>query len=112
MQNVPVQLQNYVKKGTVFVFSKTVCPFCDKAKQLLKLLNVKFLSVEVDKDKTLKNDHEFIKILQEHSKINTYPKIYIGVNCIGGFTDLRDRFQNGELYKILKEEEINFTPKL
>jgi glutaredoxin 3 len=112
MNNLPHPLEKFVKSGSIFVFSKSFCPFCDKAKQLLKVLNVKFSTVEVDTDKSLKSNTEFLNSLKSHSKIDTYPKIYIGIECLGGFTDLRTLYQNGKLYEKLKQENISFTPKL
>lgn len=112
MQNIPKQLEKFIQRGTIFIFSKSYCPYCDKAKQLFKIINVKYGSVEVDSDKSLKNDTEFIESLKQHSGIATYPKIYIGQKCIGGFSDLKDKYQTGHLYQLLKDENITYTHKL
>ncbi len=37
-----------MKPGVVTIISKTYCPYCDKAKSLLKSLGVKFNCYEVD----------------------------------------------------------------
>ena len=112
MQNIPKQLEKYISKGTISIFSKQACPYCDKAKQLFKIINVKYSTFDVETDKTIKNDKELIQLIKQHSGIATYPKVYIGLKCMGGFSDLNESFQSGKLYTLLKEENITFTPKI
>ena len=112
MQNIPKQLEKFISKGTVCIFSKQACPFCDKAKQLFKIINVKYATYDVEADKSIKNDKELVELIKQHSGIATYPKVYIGLKCMGGFSDLKDSYHSGQLYTLLKEENISFTPKI
>ncbi len=99
------KLAQYVQPKTVFVFSKSYCPWCDKAKDMLSGFGVKFNSIEVDQT-DLDDDKDFVSKLHSHSKLNTYPKIYIGMNCIGGYSDMSKLFNNMSLFKMFKEEGI------
>jgi glutaredoxin len=104
---IPAKLTRFIAPGKVFVFSTTYCPYCTKAKQLLDSLNIKYASVEVDVDPEL-DDDEFIATLKKHSKINTYPKVYIGTNCIGGFDSLSALAKSKQLFPMLKTQGISF----
>jgi glutaredoxin 3 len=106
---ISAKLANYIKPNTLFIFSKSSCPYCDKSKDLLKSLEVPFNSIEVDNTPELENDKEFIEELHTNSGFRTYPKVYIGMKCIGGFTDLEKLYKNMKLFKILKEEKIRFA---
>ncbi len=101
-----VRLYNYISKGRVFIFSKSTCPYCDMAKDLFSNLGVKYSSVEVDKSKEF--PITFVNFLNDHAKIKTYPKIYIGEECIGGYTDTDKLFKNMKLFDKLKKEGIHY----
>jgi len=47
--------------------------------------------------------------LNEHANIKTYPKIYIGEKCIGGYSDAEKLFQNMKLFDLLNAEGISYT---
>jgi glutaredoxin len=102
------KLLRYIGPGKVFVFSTSYCPYCVKAKNLLKENEIKYDTVEVDTDPDLGDDEEFIQALEKHSKISTYPKVYIGMVCIGGFTDLNKLYTTMMLFSMLKKEGISF----
>ncbi len=107
--NIPLKLSRFIKPGKVFVFSTSYCPYCVKAKELLDSYEIKWESVTVDSDPDLRSDNEFVEALHKHSKINTYPKIYIGTDCVGGYTDLYKLSQNMKLFSLLKNEKIKFA---
>ena len=67
-------LGKYVSKGRVFVFSKSTCPYCDQAKDLLNHLEVKHGSLELDINKPNDFSDDFIKYLNKNAGIRTYPK--------------------------------------
>jgi glutaredoxin len=102
------KLLSYIAPGKVFVFSTTYCPYCVKAKNLLKENEIKYDTVEVDSNADLRDDEDFLQALEKHSKISTYPKVYIGMNCIGGFTDLSKLFTTMMLFSLLRKERISF----
>jgi glutaredoxin 3 len=108
MDKLATQLSNYVKPKTVFVFSKSYCPYCDRAKELLNNLGIPHKAIEVDQVPSLDSDKDFINYLHKHSGFSTYPKVYIGDKCIGGFTDLNKLYSNMKLFNLLKNEGIEW----
>jgi len=79
--------------GHVKIYSKTSCPYCDKA---LELLPKDCEKIVLDDDNERKNfynelnkpkcDGEVCYI--SHKKFNTVPQIFVGDYHIGGYTDL------------------------
>jgi ribonucleoside-diphosphate reductase alpha chain len=80
-------------EGHVKIYSKTSCPYCDKA---LELLPKDCEKIVLDDDNERKNfynelnrpkcDGEVCYI--SHKKFNTVPQIFVGDYHIGGYTDL------------------------
>jgi glutaredoxin 3 len=80
----------------ITVYSKANCPFCDKAKALLKLKGVVFTEVRIDQDDQAR---EFI-VGQGH---RTVPQIYQNGELLveGGFQGLSK--QPDEFFNKIKE---------
>jgi glutaredoxin len=111
MQDATSKLNNYISSGKIFIFSTTNCPYCDKAKQLMSMIKAQYGTITVTTDPDTKNDSQFIEALHANSGIRTYPKIYVGTKCYGGFSDVNALYQSGELYRILEAEGIAFTER-
>jgi glutaredoxin len=69
------------------VWSKNQCPFCDQAKNLLKLKGIEFEERNVSKDWTKE------QLLEAVPTARTVPQIFLDDKLIGGFTELRAHFQ-------------------
>jgi glutaredoxin 3 len=80
----------------VRVYSKTYCPFCDRAKALFKSKGVEFTEILLD-DKP-----EDYARLKEQTGHMTVPQIFIGGHFVGGFKELSQLNENGELDQLLK----------
>lgn len=80
----------------VVIYSKTYCPYCDRAKALFKSKNVSFEEIMVD-DKP-----EVYAKLKAETGLMTVPQIFINDELIGGFTDLAALEREGELDPLLK----------
>jgi glutaredoxin 3 len=80
----------------IVVYSKAHCPFCDKAKALLKLKGVGYTEIRIDEDAAAK---DFI-VSQGH---RTVPQIYKNGELLveGGFQGLSK--QPDEFFKKIKE---------
>jgi len=65
------------------VYSKNYCPFCDKAKHLLKTKSINFTEVKIDED----NDAREWLLEQGH---RTVPQLYLGESLLveGGYHGL------------------------
>jgi len=93
-------VDDLIKAHHVIVFSKTTCPYCTKAKNLLKELNAKAHTIELDKldsaDGTLIQE-----ALKKKSKQSTVPNIYINGKHIGGCDDTIKLHSQGKLVPLL-----------
>lgn len=83
----------------VVIYSKTFCPYCDRAKALFKSKGVSYEEIMVD-DKP-----EVYAKLKADTGLMTVPQIFINDKLVGGYTDLSNLDKKGELDELL---EINF----
>ncbi len=79
----------------VKVYSTNHCPYCTRAKQLLKSKNIPFQEID------LTNDGELRDKISAQTGHQTVPMIFIGEQFIGGFDDLNTLHQKGELEALL-----------
>jgi glutaredoxin 3 len=82
--------------ANVVIYSKTYCPYCDRAKALFKSKGVTYTEHIMD-DKP-----EEMKALMERTGMRTVPQIFINDQLIGGFTDLDALNKDGKLDPLLK----------
>lgn len=80
----------------VTIYSKTYCPYCDRAKALLKSKGVSYEEHMMD------GKPDELKALMEKTGLRTVPQIFINDQLIGGFTDMDALNKSGELDKLLK----------
>mmetsp|Transcript_70857 Transcript_70857/g.82524 ORF Transcript_70857/g.82524 Transcript_70857/m.82524 type:complete len:110 (-) Transcript_70857:107-436(-) len=100
------KFEDYVQAGKVFIFSKSYCPYCDRAKKDLKNLKVAYTAVECDEVSVPKT---VIDQAQKKSGIKTYPNIWVGTKSIGGSDNLRAAMSSGKLYELLDQEGISYS---
>lgn len=79
----------------VTVYSKDYCPYCDRAKALLKSKGVAFEAIELQN-----HPGEFEK-LKARTGMMTVPQIFIDEELIGGYTDMAALDREGILDKKL-----------
>jgi glutaredoxin 3 len=78
--------------STVTIFTMDYCPYCERAKALLKNRGVAFKEVRVPDDDDAQWD-----ALYKKSGMRTMPQIFSGDELIGGFTELSERDQKDQL---------------
>ena len=88
----------------VRVYTTLICPYCVRAKLLLRERGIAFEEIDVTRD------HEARMWLVEKTGRRTVPQIFIGEEPIGGFDDLRELDRSGELAK--KLEALNGLPQI
>lgn len=71
-----------------------MCPFCDRAKMLLKKRDIEFTELRVDQDVKL-----FEEMLALSNGRRSVPQIFIDDKHIGGYDDLVDFDMEGGLEK-------------
>ena len=69
------------------VWSKDACPFCDQAKNLLKLKGIEYEERNISRDWTRE------QLLEAVPDARTVPQIFLDGELIGGFTELRKHFK-------------------
>lgn len=80
------------------IYSTEICPYCVKAKALLKLQGVEYKEITVDIS-TQKAKDEYKRNLSEKTgvPISTVPQIFLDDEYIGGFDDLDAHFAKQEV---------------
>lgn len=77
------------------IYTTGNCPYCIRAKALLKAKNLKFKELDVIREPEL-----MIEMI-ERSKNRTVPQIFINDTSIGGFDELASLNKIGELDQYL-----------
>ena len=104
-QQVKEQIENSINNSDVCLFMKgspeaPQCGFSMAVSNILKILEVKYQSVDVLKDQKIR---EGIKI---YSEWPTIPQLYIKKEFIGGCDIIKEMFENGELKEIFENENL------
>lgn len=79
----------------VVVYSTAICPYCVRAKALLKRKGVDFQEIRIDKD------HALMREMMERSQRRTVPQIFVGDHHVGGYDDMAELDSLGELDLLL-----------
>ena len=104
-QQVKEQIENSINNNDVCLFMKgspeaPQCGFSMAVSNILKILEVKYQSVDVLKDQNIR---EGIKV---YSEWPTIPQLYIKKEFIGGCDIIKEMFENGELKEIFENENL------
>jgi len=84
--------------ANVEVYTTTYCPFCTRAKNLLKNKGVDFDEIDVTDD-----DERREKMIEMSGGRRTVPEIFINGKIIGGFDELKALDDQGKLDNLLAE---------
>ena len=68
------------------VWSKDQCPYCDQAKNLLKMKGIEF------EERNINNGWDKEDLLAAVPGARTVPQIFLDEQLIGGFNELRKHF--------------------
>jgi glutaredoxin 3 len=75
----------------VEIYTKSYCPYCKRAKELLHIKNASFTEYDVTSDPVKEQE------MRARSGRHTVPQIFIDNEAIGGCSDLFDLDETGEL---------------
>ncbi|HTL36693.1 MAG TPA: glutaredoxin [Kofleriaceae bacterium] len=78
----------------VKIFTTAWCGYCRSALSLLRKKGIDFEQIDADDPKTR-------KWLREVTGRTTVPQIFIDGQSVGGYTDIRDLDERGELDRLL-----------
>lgn len=79
----------------VVIYSSNYCPYCMRAKSLLKKKGVAFKELVVDGNPKLRSD------MEQKAGRHTVPQIWIGQTHVGGCDELYAAERAGELDQLL-----------
>lgn len=82
----------------VEIYSTKVCPYCNRAKDLLKRKGVEAIEYKVDSDDALRDE-----MLSRSGGRRTVPQIFINGTHVGGYDDLHALDSKGELEGMLND---------
>lgn len=80
----------------ITVYTMKFCPYCERAKSLLKSRNYSYTEIVVSVD-----DEAKWADLEQRSGMRTMPQIFVEDKCIGGFTELDALDRAGKLAEIV-----------
>lgn len=80
----------------VKIYTKSYCPYCFQAKNLLHSLNIPYEEQDVT-DKP-----QIIEELSKKSGFKTVPQIFVGEKCLGGYSDIAKLNEEGKLIELCK----------
>jgi glutaredoxin 3 len=84
----------------VEVYTTSYCPYCIRAKALLKSKGVAFEEIDVSCDAALRE-----KMIEMSGGRRTVPEIFINGKIIGGYDELRALEDEGALDPLLSEPD-------
>ena len=76
----------------VTVYTTTYCPYCVRAKDLLKRRGIPFEEIQLSED-----DDKSWDDLYQRSKMQTVPQIFVDEKILGGYTELAAQDQKDAL---------------
>ena len=83
--------------ANITIYTKPVCPYCVKAKQLLAIKGRTDISeIDISKDPKLLDE-----MLEKSGGRRTVPQIFIGDTHVGGFDDMDALNKEGKLDNLL-----------
>ena len=81
----------------ITIYSTPVCPYCVRAKDLLKRKGASYTEIDVSTDESVRN-----AMIEKAGGKRTVPQIFIGETHVGGCDDLYALDAKGQLDAMLK----------
>ena len=81
----------------IIMYSTRICPYCDRARTLLKAKGAAFSEIKIDEDPAQRD-----VMLKRSGGRRTVPQIFIGERHVGGFDELYALDRKGELDGLLR----------
>jgi glutaredoxin 3 len=100
------RVETHIRENDVMVFSKSYCPYCRRAKDMLDKLKVKYTALELDQ---IPEGSQIQQLLNEKfSRIRTVPQIFFKGKFWGGSDKTLHGYNTGELQNQLRTLGIPF----
>ncbi len=104
--SIQQQLKQVIEENEIILFMKGTpefpqCGFSGRTAQILEACDVKYASVNVLADDTVREG------IKKYSSWPTVPQLYVRGEFIGGCDIMMEMYENGELEKLLKSGDTN-----
>ena len=104
--SVQEQLKEIIDNNEVVLFMKgspdfPQCGFSGKTAQMLQACDVRFASVDVLADNSVREG------IKAYSQWPTVPQLYVRGEFVGGCDIMTEMYENGELEKVLKPAQAD-----
>ena len=102
MSAVKEKIDTLLQEKKVVVISKSYCPFCKKAKQVLAKYNIPkehIAILEIENDSSCEEIQKYMQVLTGGRSV---PRVFIGGKCIGGGDETMALHNKGKLEPLLK----------
>ena len=95
-----------ISQNKVVIFSQTTCGYCVLAKDLLDSLKVEYKVIELNVNSSCpKSDCKPLRqVLVSQTNMKTVPQIFVNGKLIGGYMELNNLAEKGELNKLLNKK--------
>ena len=103
--DVNKKIENLISENDVCLFMKGTadapqCGFSMAVSNVLKHLNINFISVNVLEDENLRQG------IKDYSDWPTIPQLYVKKEFIGGCDIIKEMFEKGDLKKLFEDKKI------
>jgi glutaredoxin 3 len=82
----------------ITIYTTPACPYCERAKALLRKKNLPFTEISVETDEALRRE------IAERTGRTSVPQIFFGAAHVGGCDDLYELHYDGKLDRLLAEQ--------
>ena len=105
--NINEQIKEQIDNNDVVLYMKgnkasPQCGFSNMVSRMLTVLNVEYKDVDVLASEDIRQG------IKEFSDWPTIPQLYIKGEFVGGCDIVRDMYQDGSLFEVLDEKEIEY----
>ncbi|XP_019370889.1 PREDICTED: thioredoxin reductase 1, cytoplasmic isoform X2 [Gavialis gangeticus] len=94
-----LQIQSYIDKNTVVIFSNTTCSLSTKVKELFKSMKVPYFSLELDQTE---NGQKLQEALYQLTLETSVPVVFVQQQQIGDYSKTLKAHEEGKLQKLLE----------
>lgn len=85
----------------ITLYTKDYCPYCIRAKSLLTSLGAIYEEVDIS------NNPELFMQIYQKSHMRTVPQIFVDDECLGGYNEIAEMHQKGELVPRIKDSILS-----
>jgi len=117
MEAAPADAIEFLRAAThdndnpVVLFALEWCEFCWSVRKMFAHYEIPYRSIDLDSVAYQEDNNggNIRAAIREQTGLKTIPQIYVGGRHIGGATELFDAARDGELQKILKENNVSWN---